>query len=190
MPDNFVYHYQALIAGILALLAGLLGFYAAWRTLTQRQKEQSARQTNFVVSIVVKLKIFEADVSDLFDAFSHHADSMQNDDSYYPTPDSYDNLRLPAVLQEIWKVDVGLPLEVILDIEELADSVLSAREAIDEFGSTLKQVRTPRETPKQLELAGFHDLVGRSQNHLYQLACRARDWVAEVRRTLRSHRRT
>ncbi len=171
MPTNYIYDYQALIAGIMALVAGALGFVAAVWAIGQQRKANSARQTNFNVSIVAKLRMFEFDVSDLYDAFSYHEKQMMSDPSYYPDPDSFDTIRLPVVFEEIWKVDVGLPEPVIVDIEKLTDLVSSARDSIARFESALKEVQTPTGTPQQNE-----------QHKLVQLVHAARNFVCDVQK--------
>lgn len=180
MPDNFIYHYQSLIAGVMALVAGGLGFWGALRALEERRKENSARQTNFAASIVVKLKIFESDTDDLFDVFSHMAEYIQEDPSYYPTLNGFKNIDLPVMLEKIWEIDVGLPIPIILKIEELIDSAYSAKHKIDDFSELLKAIRRPQRNPQQLEFGNMLDVNTNQREQLLQQACAARDFLSEV----------
>lgn len=180
MPDNFIYYYQSLIAGVMALVAGGLGFWAALQALEERRKENSARQTNFVASIVVKLKIFGSDTDDLFDAFSHMAERIQEDPSYYPALNGFKNIDLPVVLEKIWEIDVGLPIPIILKIEELIDSAYSAKRKIEEFSELLSAIRRPQRTPQQLEFGNMIDVNANHRELLLQQACAARDFLSEV----------
>ncbi|WP_147407451.1 hypothetical protein [Reichenbachiella sp. MSK19-1] len=175
IPDNFIYHYQSLIGGVLALVAGLLAYYAAMRAERRKDKEYSEKKQNFAISVFIKLKVVQEELEDIVDVLGHDLDELKQK-VRVPEERDLSFSEIPQALWEAWTLGFGLSPEIMLKIENLFEDLEHCKKSSQELNSILLNYKKRSVGLGQMTISMFEDDRLNEFERIHELLLRNKKW--------------
>ncbi|MEL7058399.1 MAG: hypothetical protein AAGN46_00075 [Acidobacteriota bacterium] len=158
--DSFVYLHQTLIAGVLALVAGVLAYLSALSSERREKRWRKQREETAAAVFVVQLKVLEEQVSTSRELAGEFLVRL-NENRFDRPPDDWEVVELPAMLTEPWHARIGLLQQAIFLMEDLRGDILSYNRAVEQLSELLS--RSSSEDSRQAVLASIrkppHDTI-------------------------------
>lgn len=175
-PDNWFYHYQSLIGGIIALIVGVVVYFITRRGVIAHIRRFEAHDRSVALTLYVQLEFLDSQLGDIHDLFEYYLSSLR-DNKDAPLTVSHSRIRPltpPLLMLQPAHERVGLSHKVLMLLEDLKEHLQNINESVDEFDKIVAMYPRDRRGPQQLTLTEVLRQVDREE--LRELSTRIVDW--------------